>query len=55
VGRVRKEEDLKAFENRELSRVFQSQRKEAIWGQRKLHNEELHNVFLQLQLFRSSN
>jgi hypothetical protein len=41
---LREEHRLRAFENRMLRRIFVSNRKEVIGGQRKLHNEELHNL-----------
>jgi hypothetical protein len=33
------------FENRVLRRIFGTRRDEMIGGQRKLHNEELHNLY----------
>jgi hypothetical protein len=33
------------FENRELRRIFGSKRDEIIGGWRKVHNEELHNLY----------
>jgi hypothetical protein len=35
---------LKVFENRELRRIFGSEREEVAGGWRGLHNEDLHNV-----------
>jgi hypothetical protein len=35
----------KVFENRVLRRTFGPQRYELIGGSRKLHNEELHNLY----------
>jgi hypothetical protein len=39
------EHRLRVFENRMLKRVFRPKREEAIGGWRKLHNEELHNLY----------
>jgi hypothetical protein len=36
---------LKVFENRVLRRIFGSKRDEVTGGWRKLHNEELHNLY----------
>jgi hypothetical protein len=36
---------LKVFENKMLRRIFGSSRDEVIGGWRKLHNEELHNLY----------
>jgi hypothetical protein len=36
---------LKVFENRELRRIFGLKRDEVTGGCRKLHNEELHNLY----------
>jgi hypothetical protein len=33
------------FENRVLRRIFESQRNEMVGGRRKLHNEELHDLY----------
>jgi hypothetical protein len=33
------------FENRVLRRIFGTKRDEAIGGRRKLHDEELHNLY----------
>jgi hypothetical protein len=42
---LREEHRLKVFENRMLRRIFGSKRDEVTGDWRKLHNEELHNVF----------
>jgi hypothetical protein len=43
---VRPEEHrLKVFENRVLRRIFGPKREEVMGDWRKLHNEELHNVY----------
>jgi hypothetical protein len=39
------EHRLRVFKNRELRRIFGAKRNEVIGGSRKLHNEELHNLF----------
>jgi hypothetical protein len=36
---------LEAFENRMLRRIFGPEREEVTGGWRKLHNEELHNLY----------
>jgi hypothetical protein len=38
-------EILRVFENRVLRRIFGPKRDEVTGGWRKLHNEELHNVY----------
>jgi hypothetical protein len=42
---LREEGRLRAFENRVLRRMFGPKRDEVTGGWRKLHNEELHNLF----------
>jgi hypothetical protein len=42
---LREEHRLRAFENRALRRIFGSRKNEVIGGMRKLHNEELHNLY----------
>jgi hypothetical protein len=42
---VRNIHGLRAFENRVLRRIFGPKRDEVIGGWRKLHNEELHNLY----------
>jgi hypothetical protein len=42
---LREEYRLKVFENRVLRRIFGLKRDEEIGGWRKLHNEELHNLY----------
>jgi hypothetical protein len=37
--------DIKVFEDRVLRRIFGPKRDEVIGGWRKLHNEELHNLY----------
>jgi hypothetical protein len=40
------------FENRVLRRIFGSKRDEMIGGWRKLHNKELHNLYLSPSIIR---
>jgi hypothetical protein len=42
---LREEHRLRVFENRVLRREFGPKRGEVIGGWRKLHNEELHNLY----------
>jgi hypothetical protein len=42
---LREEHRLRVFENRVLRRIFGSKRDEVTGGSRKLHNEELHNLY----------
>jgi hypothetical protein len=42
---LREEHRPGAFENRMLRRIFGSKRDEVTGGWRKLHNEELHNLY----------
>jgi hypothetical protein len=42
---LREEHRLRVFENRVLRRIFGSKRDEVRGGWRKLHNEELHNLY----------
>jgi hypothetical protein len=42
---LREEHRLRVFENRELRRIFGPKLNEVIKGRRKLHNEELHNLY----------
>jgi hypothetical protein len=42
---IREEHRLRVFENRVLRRIFGPKRDGVIGGWRKLHNEELHNLF----------
>jgi hypothetical protein len=43
--KLRKEHILRAFENRVLTRIFGPKRDEVTGGWRKMHNEELHNLY----------
>jgi hypothetical protein len=42
---LREEHRLRVFENRVLRRILRPKRDEVTGGWRKLHNEELHNVY----------
>jgi hypothetical protein len=42
---LREEHRLRVLENRVLRRIFGSKRDKVIGGWRKLHNEELHNLY----------
>jgi hypothetical protein len=42
---LREEHRLRVFENRVLRRIFGPKRDEVMEGWRKLHNEELHNLY----------
>jgi hypothetical protein len=42
---LREEHRLRVFENRMLRRIFEPKKYEATGGWRKLHNEELHNLY----------
>jgi hypothetical protein len=42
---LREEHRLRIFENRVLRRIFGSKRQEVMGSWRKLHNEELHNLY----------
>jgi hypothetical protein len=42
---LREEHRLRVFENKVLRRIFEPKRDEVTGGWRKLHNEELHNLY----------
>jgi hypothetical protein len=42
---LREEHKVRVFENRGLRRIFGPKRDEVTGGLRKLHNEELHNLY----------
>jgi hypothetical protein len=42
---VREEHKLRVFENRVLRKIFGQNREDVMGGWRKLHNEELHNLY----------
>jgi hypothetical protein len=45
VSTLREEYKLRVFENRVLRRILRSKRDGVTGGWRKLHNEELHNLY----------
>jgi hypothetical protein len=49
---LREEHKLRVFENRVLGRIFGPKRNEIIGGWRKLHNEELHNLYFSPSIIR---
>jgi hypothetical protein len=49
---LREEHRLRVFENRVLRRIFGPKRDEVTRGWRKLHNEELHNLYLSPSIIR---
>jgi hypothetical protein len=49
---LREEHGLRVFENRVLRRIFGPKRDEMTTGWRKLHGEELHNLYYSLSIIR---
>jgi hypothetical protein len=49
---LREEHKLRLFENRVLRRIFGPKRDEVVGGCRKLHNEELHNLYCSPSIIR---
>jgi hypothetical protein len=49
---LREEHRLRAFENRVLRRIFGPKRDEVTGEWRKMHNEELHNLYSSLHIIR---
>jgi hypothetical protein len=49
---LREEHRLRVFENRVMRRIFRPKRDEVTEGWRKLHNEELHNLYSSLSIIR---
>jgi hypothetical protein len=49
---LKEEHRLRVFENRELRRIFGPKRNEVTGGWRKLHNEELHDLYSSLSIIR---
>jgi hypothetical protein len=43
--KLREEQKLKVFENRVLKRIFGPKKEKVAGGWRRLHNEELHNLY----------
>jgi hypothetical protein len=50
---VREEHKLRVFENRVLRRIFGLKRGKVMGGRRKLHNEELHNLYSSPSIIRT--
>jgi hypothetical protein len=50
--RVREEHKLRVFENRLLRRIFRPKKDGVPGGWRKLHNEELHNLYFSPSIIR---
>jgi hypothetical protein len=50
---LREEHRLRVFENRVLRRIFGPKRDEVTGGWRKLHNEELHNLYSSPSIIRT--
>jgi hypothetical protein len=50
---LREEHRLRVFEKRVLRRIFESKRDEVTGGWRKLHNEELHNLYSSPSIIRT--
>jgi hypothetical protein len=53
VPDIREERRRRVFENRVLRRIFGPRRDEATGGWRKLHNEDLHNLYSSPKMIRS--
>jgi hypothetical protein len=49
---LREEHRLRVFENRVVSRIFGPKRDEMTGSQRKLHSEELHNLYFSPSIIR---
>jgi hypothetical protein len=49
---LREEHKLMVFENRVLRRIFRPKRNKVKGGQRKLHNEELHDLYSSARIIR---
>jgi hypothetical protein len=49
---LKEEHRLRVFENRVLRRIFGPRRDDVTGGWRKLHSEELHNLYFSLSLIR---
>jgi hypothetical protein len=50
---LREEHGLRGFENRVLRRIFRPKRDEVIGGWRKVHNEEIHNLYCIIRMTKS--
>jgi hypothetical protein len=49
---LREEHGLRVFKNRVLRRIFGPKREEVAGGWRRLHNEELHNLYASPDIIR---
>jgi hypothetical protein len=49
---LREEHRLRVSENRVLGRIFRPKRDEVTGGRRKVHNEELHNLYCSSSIIR---
>jgi hypothetical protein len=49
---LREEHRLRVFENRAPWRIFGPKRNEVTGGRRKLHNEELHNLYSSISVIK---
>jgi hypothetical protein len=49
---LREEHILRVFENRVLRRIFGPKREKVVGGWRRLHNEELHNLYISPNIIR---
>jgi hypothetical protein len=49
---LREEQKLKVIENRVLRGIFGRNREEAVGGWRRLHNEELHDLYAPVNIIR---
>jgi hypothetical protein len=49
---LREEPRLRVFHNRVLSEIYGPKREEVARGWRRLHNEELHNLYTSLNIIR---
>jgi hypothetical protein len=49
---LREEHRLRCVENRVLRRMFRPKGEEVVEGWRRLHNEELHNLYASLNIIR---
>jgi len=49
---LRKKRSLRVFENRVLRKIFESKREEVAGDWRRVHNEELHNVYASPNIIR---
>jgi hypothetical protein len=52
ISYIKEQHRLRVFENRVLRRIFGPKREEVAGGWRRLHNEELHNLYASLNIIR---